>query len=99
MLTKSQIKQVIHSYKHGEYMVVTIGDKVFVCEEVLKHPKEATVELRNCQEVDESCFEPNGEYYGETLGQDFTYILDDPCADQPELIATVYYSDEIKEVL
>ena len=98
MLTKEQIKQVEHSYKNGDDIVIQIGDKVYVAQECFKHRKEATVEFQGCQEVDESCFEPNGEYYGDVLPNEKNFILEDHLADNNNLVETVYYDDEIKEV-
>lgn len=99
MLTKEQINKVEQSYRNGDSIVIQIGDKVLVAETVLKHRKEATIEFQGCLEVDESCFEPNGDYYGDVKsGEEKTYILDDPYADNPNMVASVYYDDEVKGV-
>lgn len=100
MLTKEQIKQVEHSFKHGDGFVFVIEDRgVFVADRVLKHRKEATVEMRDCAEVDETCFGPNGEYDGDITNAPLkNFILDDPYADYDNTVASIYYSDEIKEV-
>lgn len=97
MLTKEQIKKVEHSFKHGDAFVFHIeGRGVFVADKTYKHRKEATVEFKECYEVNESCFEGD-DYYGETCGSQKNFILDDPYADEPNIIASVYYQDEIKE--
>lgn len=97
MLTKEQIKQVEHSFKHGDSFVFQIeGRGVFVADKIYKHKKEATVEFKECYEVNESCFE-GSEYYGETCGPEKHFILADPYVDNPNTIASIYYSDEIKE--
>ena len=99
MLSKEQIKQVENSFSNGDDIVFQIENRVFVAEEVLKHKKEATIEFVNCQEIDESCFESNGEYYGDVLPETKTYILQDCYADNNNAVATYYYEDEIEEII
>lgn len=97
MLTEEQIKKVEYSFKHGDAFVFKIeGRGVFVAERVLKHRKEATVEFREVFEVNESCFEGD-EYFGDVCGPEKMFILDDPYADNNNMVASVYYLDEIKE--
>lgn len=96
-MTNQQINQINQSYRHGDTMVFQIGNKVFVAETVLKHRKQGTVEFRECQEVDETCFGENGEYDGDVLDEVKNFILADPYADQPNCVASIYYEDEIKE--
>ena len=97
-MTKQQIKQIEHSFKHSNVLVAQIGKKVYVCERTLKHKKEGTIELRECYQVDESCFHEGEEpYYGETVGKEKNFILADPYADEPNCVASIYYEDEIKE--
>lgn len=98
-MTNEQFKQVEHSFKHGDTAVIKIGERIFVCEQALKHRKEATIEFKDCYEVNDSCFEPNGEYYGDTLPNSHTIILDDHLADEPNCVETIYYDDEIREIL
>ena len=100
MLTKEQIKQVEHSFKHSNVLVAQIGNKVYACERTLKHKKEGTIELRECYEIDESCFHQgkDEEDYGETVGKEKNFILEDCYAGNDNLVASVYYDDEIKEV-
>ena len=98
MLTKEQITQVEHSFKHGDCFVFQIeGRGVFMAERVLKHRKEATVEMRECHEIDESCFQNDGEYYGDVKEKELNFILDDPYVENENTIASIYYLDEIKE--
>lgn len=97
-MTKEQIKQIEQSFRHSDDMVFSISGRVFVAEKVLKHRKEATVEMVNCQEIDETCFEGEN-YYGDVLPETKTIILDDPFADQQNMVASVYYTDEVREVL
>lgn len=94
-MTKEQIRKIDQAFKHSDDLVFTIDGRAFVAEVALKHRKEATVEMVNCQEIDETCFEPDGSYYGETLEKTETIILRDPFADEPNMIATIYYADEI----
>ena len=97
MLSDLQITQVEHAFKHGDaFVFVIIGRGVFVADRVLKHKKEATVEMREVFEIDESCFSGN-EYYGDTCGPEKMFILDDPYADNPNLVASRYHRDEIRE--
>lgn len=98
MLTDEQIKQVEYSFKHGDYTVIVVGSKVYVADEVLKHRKEATVEFKGCCEVDETCFESNGEYFGETLPEEHTVIVSDAYADSPCMYDSLYYEDEIVSI-
>lgn len=97
MLTQEQIEQINHSFKHGDAIVFQIERRgVFVADRVFKHRKEATIEFRECYEVDETCFEGNN-YYGETLGDEKNFILDDAYVESPNTVGTFYYADEIKE--
>ena len=99
MLSQEQIKQVEHSFKHGDFLVFQIvGKGVFVTDRVYKHRKNAPIEFKQCQEVDESCFEGD-EYSGDLLPKEMTFILNDPYAGNAHTIASVYYSDDIKEVI
>lgn len=97
MLSEEQIKQVEYAFKHGDAFVFVIeGHGVFVADRVLKHKKEATVEMREVYEINESCFSDD-EYYGDTCGPEKMFILSDPYADNPNLVASRYYQDEIRE--
>lgn len=94
-MTREQIKQIEHSYKHGDALVFRVGEKVFVTDSILKHRKEATIEMVDCNEVDETCFANNGEYYGDTLPKSYRIILNDPYADNENVVAAEYYEDEL----
>lgn len=97
MLSEEQIKKVEHAFKHGDAFVFVIeGRGVFVADRVLKHKKEATVEMREVYEVNEKCFNDN-DYYGDTWGPEMMFILSDPYADNPNLVASRYYQDELRE--
>jgi len=105
MLSKEQIQQIEHSYKHSNCLVFCIENsnstqrRVFVAETCQKHAKEATIEMIECAEIDESCFEADGEYYGDVTNEPLkTIILDDPCVNNPNCVASVYYEDEVREV-
>lgn len=87
------------SIKNGDTLVFMIGRRVFISDTILKHKKEATIEFKDCYEVDYTCFEENGEYYGDALPSSGTIILRDPFADNPNEVATKYYHDEIVEGL
>ena len=97
-MTAEQINKIENAFKHGDECVFQIGKKIYVAEEVLKHRKEATIEFVRSFESDESCFESNGEYYGDVLPSPKTFILEDTYADNENIVALVYYEDEIKEV-
>lgn len=103
MLSKEQIKQVERSYKHSDCLVFCIENenatsrRVFVAETCLKHRKEATIEMVECAEVNETCFEKSGDYYGEVVGPLKNIILDDPYADEECCVASIYYEDEVRE--
>ncbi len=94
-MTKEQITQIEYSYKHGDALVFRVGEKVFITDRTLKHRKEATIEMVDCNEVDETCFASNGEYYGDTLPKSYRIILNDPYADNDNVVASVYYEDEL----
>ena len=97
MLSNEQIKQVEHSYSHSDCLVFSVGEKVYVAESCLKHRKESTIEMVECAEIDESCFSPDGEYYGDVTSSPLkTIILDDPCANNEHCVASKYYEDEIR---
>ena len=105
MLSKEQIHQIERSYKHSNCLVFCIENgnatsrRVFVAETFYKHPKEATIEMVDCAEIDESCFEPNGDYYGDVTNAPLkNIILDDPCVHNDYCVASVYYEDEVREV-
>lgn len=97
MLNEQQLKQVENSFKHSNVLVARIGEEVYVCERTLKHKKEGTIELRECYKVDETCFEENGEYYGETLNEEKNFIMEDYYANYDYAVASIYFEDEIKE--
>ena len=96
-MTNEQFNQVEESFSCGDCLVFKIGERVFVTDTILKHPKQGTIEFQDCNEIDESCFESNGEYYGETLLKTYNFIIADPYADNENQIATIYYNDEIEE--
>lgn len=97
MLSEEQIKQVEYAFKHGDAFVFVIeGRGVFVADRVLKHKKEATVEMREVYEVNAQCFDGD-EYYGDACEPELMFILSDPYADNPNLVASRYYQDEIRE--
>lgn len=99
-MTKEKLNQIKHSYKHSDCLVFTIGERVFVSfeGEYQKHRKEGTIEMK-ANEVDETCFYNHGEDYdGDTLSKILTIILKDPFADEPNIVATDYYEDEIVEM-
>lgn len=99
MLNEQQFKQVEHSYKHENVLVARIGNDVYVCDKVIKHQKEGTIELKDCVRVDETCFEKNGDYYGDITNDPLkNFILDDCYADSESAVASVYYEDEIREI-
>jgi hypothetical protein len=60
----------------GDYTAIIVDDKVYSCDKVIKH-RNGTIEFRNCCQVDETCYEPNGEYLGEVLEGAKTFILKD----------------------
>lgn len=105
MLTKEQIQLIEHSYSHSDCLVFSVENdqhtsrRVFVAETCQKHRKESIIEMIDCAEIDESCFEPNGEYYGDVTDAPLkNIILDDPCRDNPNCVVSVYYEDEVREV-
>ncbi len=98
-MTKSQIALIERSFHPcGDTLVFQVGSRVFVSDEILKHRKEATIEMMNCCEVDDTCFDSRGEYYGETLNQMYRIILHDPYPDSEAMVATVYYDDEVVQI-
>ena len=92
MITKAMVER---SFKHGDAFVIQVGDKIYVSEECLKHPKYGIIEFVGCQEVDDTCLANDGEYYGDTLPKSHRIILQDHLADSPNSVETVYYEDEI----
>lgn len=96
-MNKKQIELIVEAYSHGDDLVFQVGERVFVAEQVLKHRKEATIEMMQCSEVDETCFDSEDEYYGDVLAGSYRIILNDPYADYENSVATVYYDDEIVE--
>ena len=56
-MTEEQIRKINYSFKHGDELVFTLDDKVYVAfGSIKKHKEEKTVEIRECHEVDNSCF-------------------------------------------
>lgn len=99
MLSETQMKQVEASYKHGDALVVRIDGRVYVTEDFKKDPKAGTIKLKNCQEVDETCFSENGEeYYGDVTGENYNFTLKDSYADNENVVATIYYAKDIISV-
>ena len=98
MLNETQIKQVEHSFKHGDETVIVVGSKVYVADEVVKCKHEAKVEFRGCYEVDETCFTKDGEYYGDTLDKEYILVLDDEYAGNNNVYNSKYYEDEIERI-
>lgn len=98
-MTKEQIKKIEQSFRNGDDIVFSISGRVFIAEKCYKHRKEAMIEFRNCQEIDETCFEPNGDYYGDVLSEvKDIIVLDDPFPENPNMVASVYYEDEIRRM-
>ena len=96
MLTYDQVQKIKRSFKHGDFFVFNIEDRVFIAGTILKHRKEATIEFKECFEIDETCFEGD-EYYGETKSEEKVIILEDTYADYENVVASFYYKDEVKE--
>lgn len=95
MLSAEQIKKIKHSFKHGDNLVFTVDTRTFVSDTILKHHKDALIEMMHCSEIDESCFDSNGEYNGDVLPGLWRVILKDPYADSSITVASLYYRDEI----
>ena len=55
--------------------------------------------MQDCSEVDSTCFEKNGEYYGDVCPRSYNIILADPYAGNDYEVASVYYEDEIVELV
>lgn len=99
-MTSEQILKIIHSFRHGDSIVFKVGEKIFVAfEGCRKYRKEAQIQMKNCDEVDETCFDINGDYNGDTKGDNVDIFLQDPYADNENEVATIYYNDEIIEVI
>lgn len=95
-MTQEQLNKIEYSFSNSDSFVFTIGNAVYVADEVLKHSKEATIEMIGCSKIDESCFESSGDYYGDICsGPLLTIILNDPYADSNCTVASKYYDDEI----
>ena len=60
----------------GDYTAILVGNRVFSCDKVIKHRND-TIEFKNCSHVDESCYEPNGDYIGDILPGLTTFIFKD----------------------
>ena len=99
MLSDTQFKEVETSFKHGDTLVVRIDGRVYVTDCYKKDDKTATIKLKNCQEVDESCFSENGEdYYGDVKDENYNFVLRDPYVGLENVVATVYYAKDIMSV-
>ena len=96
-MDRHDLTMVERSYKHGDYLPIMVGDRIFVADEWFKHRKEGTIEFV-ADEVDRTCFENNGEYFGETLGRTWRIILADPYVDCDNAVETIYYADELVEL-
>ena len=60
----------------GDYTAIIVDNKVYSCDKVIKHIN-GTIEFKNCSQVDETCYEPNGEYIGDILPGLTTFIFKD----------------------
>lgn len=95
-ITPDQYRLIERSFSNGDTLVFRVGGRVFITEEdTLKHRKEATIEMVNCSEVDQSCFNADGSYDGDVLPQLYRIILQDPQADVDNVVETLYYDDEL----
>ena len=97
-MDRHDLRMVEQSYRNGDSLPIMIGDRIFVADEWFKHKKEGTIEFV-ADEVDRTCFEDNGEYYGETIGRMWRIILADHLVDCNNAIETIYYDDEIVEMI
>lgn len=93
-MTDEQYRKVERSFKHGDALVFKVGNRVFVSERVWKQ-RNGTVKMFGCNEINDTCFEPDGEYYGDTLPGLRTITLSDPYPDQENIVASVYYEHEV----
>ena len=69
----------------------------FVCENIIKHKKEATIEFINCRRVDDGCFTEDGFrgiYCPEPAKR---FVFQDAQADSDIAYETTFYTDEIIE--
>lgn len=99
MLTKEQYKMIEHSYKNGDELVFKIEDRAFICFGGITYHKNKTYTLKDCSEVDITCFEKDGtEYWGDFLPKTYNITVKDPYNGKTKnscLIASQYYKQDI----
>lgn len=99
MLTQEQIWQIEYSFKHTSTLVFEIENVgVFIADRTVKRAHDGTIEMKECYEVDESCFTKSGDYYGDVTRCVRKLILQDPYAGNPNIVASCYKQSEIKEL-
>ena len=99
-MTPQQLRKINNSFSHSDSIVFQIGDRVFVADDLVKRRKYGEIQFKDCSEIDESCFDSNGNYDGDVCkGPLVDIYLDDPYADYPNEFATLYYQDELREVI
>lgn len=95
MLTEEQIDKINDAFRHGSTLVFQIeGRGVFISDLYIKHRKNKTIEMKECYEVNESCFSGDN-YYGDTCGPRRHFIFTDPYSEADGVIATIYYVEDI----
>ena len=99
-MTTEQLKKIEHSFKHGDGFVFVFDDKVYVSfSDTKKHKRHKTIEIKSCNEIDESCFTAEGGYYGEVKeGKEYNFIFRDPYAGNENVLAAIYYLEDLVKI-
>lgn len=99
-MTQTQLQLINAAFSaSGDILVFTLEERVFISDEVKKHRKDRTIEMKFCDEIDESCFEKNGEYLGDIVpGDSLRIIFKDPYYKTDFIVASAYYNKDIIKI-
>ena len=96
MTNKEKLKIVEHSYKHSDNLPIMVGDKIYVCfGGVELHDHNETLQFKDCSEVTDV----DENYDGDVKGGSVDIYLNNHCWENPNLIETIFYEDELIEII
>ena len=94
------LTKIERSYSNGDEVVFVVGNKIYVCfGGVDFHDHNKTIHFKDCNRVDETCIEANGEYFGDGVGDCVDVYLDNHLWENPNMVETRFYDDELIEII
>ena len=98
-MTEEELKKVEQAFKHGDTFVFQLEGEVYVTESYRKIKKTGMIKLNECYKIDNTCFEKDGSYNGDTCETRYDMELIDPYPLNKNIIASIYYNKDVVKLL